>query len=212
MKMEWSSFFGALAGGVVGVLIILGGFLAWDEFNRRKEAKIEPQKIISLDDILESHLEQHIVQHFDTLFPGWRIYALNINADSSTANVKPIGIRYRTEAGEIDILCVDSEDNFVVVELKRNKAPDKVVAQTDRYMTWVEKTLAQANQQVRGLIIAKSFDKHLAYILAKRSNINLWTYNWQLEFDKNVVQKTLKKGNLMVDKSDEIERLSSISN
>lgn len=186
--MDWSSFVGALVGSVIGILALLGTFLVWEELDRRKSSRPGPAKPPSLDDILESQLEQHIVRHFDTLFPGWKIYALNVNADSSDSEGRPIGIRYRTEAGEIDILCVDSEDNFVVVELKRNRAPDKVVAQTDRYIAWVEKTLAQPNQQVRGLIIAKSLDKHLAYTLTKRHNLNFWAYNWQLEFDKEVVQ------------------------
>jgi hypothetical protein len=189
--MEWSSFVGALVGSVIGIFTLLGGLLIWDELNRRKSSQSGPPKPPSLDDILESQLEQHIVRHFDTLFPGWRIYALNVNADSSDSDGRPIGIRYRTEAGEIDILCIDSEDNFVVVELKRDKAPDKVVAQTDRYIAWVEKTLAQPHQQVQGLIIAKSLDKHLAYILAKRNNIRFWAYNWQLDFDKNIVQEAL---------------------
>lgn len=202
--MDWSSFFGAITGGTIGVIIILGMVFAWDEYNRRKETKIEPRKTIrSLEDILESHLEQHIVQHFDTLFPGWRIHTLNIDIDSSAANARPMAIRYRTGAGEIDILCVDSEENFVVIELKRSKAPDIVVAQTDRYIAWVKKTLAEPNQQVKGLIIAKSVDKHLAYTLTQRNNISLWTFDWRVEFDKSPIQKSLQKDSLILDKPGE---------
>lgn len=205
--MEWSSFFGAFAGGIVGVILVLGGLFVWETITRPEQAKVEIPKPPSLDDILESHLEQHIVQHFAALFPGWRIYPFNVNADGSDTGTKPIGVRYRTEAGEIDILCIDSEDNFVVVELKRNKAPDKVIAQTDRYIAWVEKKLAQPNQQVRGLIIAKSFDKHLAYTLSKRNNINLWTYSWLLEFDRSSVQETLRREKALAN-PDEVESLT----
>ena len=191
--MDWSSFLGAFAGGVVGVLIILGGFIAWDEL-RRKSSQPEPSpKPLSLDDILESHLEQFIVQNFDALFPGWRIHTLNLNTTNSNSKRNQRGIRYRTDAGEIDILCLDQEDHFVVVELKRNKAPDTVVAQTDRYIGWVEQSLAQPGQQVRGLIVAKSLDKHLAYILSQRQNVNLWAYTWQMQFDKNIVQTALEE-------------------
>ena len=203
--MEWSTFFGALAGGAVGVLVTLGGFIVWDEFSRRTQTKLEAPKPPSLDYTLESYLEQYIIQKFDSLFPGWSIYAVNIDASASETGARPLGVRYRTEAGEIDILCIDSEGNFVVVELKRNKAPDTVVAQTDRYIAWVEKTLAQPNKQVRGLIIAKSFDKHLAYTLANRNNLNFWTYNWKLEFDKGAIKRVLQKENMALDKANEVE-------
>ena len=58
-----------------------------------------------------------------------------VGTSNSNPNHKRTGIRYRTDAGEIDILCLDVKNNFVVIELKRNKAPDRVVAQVDRYRT-----------------------------------------------------------------------------
>lgn len=183
--MEWSSFVGATAGSAIGMLVVLGGVLIVEEIGHRKSSRSGPSKPASLDNILESQLEEHIVRHFETLFPGWRIYALNVNADGSAYEGRPKGIRYRTDAGEIDILCLDAEDNLVVVELKRDKAPDKVVAQTDRYIAWVEKTLAQPNQKVWGLIIARSLNTHLMYTLSKRTNIKFWAYKWLLEFDKS---------------------------
>ena len=193
--MDWFSFLGALFGSAVGLLIILGGIVAWDEFDQRKKTKTDVPKPLSLGDMLESHLEQHIVQNFDTLFSGWSIYALNVNAGNSDSGTRRIGVRYRTEAGEIDILCVDEEDNFVVIELKRNKAPDKVVAQTDRYIAWVQENMAQPNQKVRGLIIAKSLDKRLAYILSQRQNMTFWAYSWCLQFDTNAIQTELMETN-----------------
>ncbi len=191
--MDWSSFIGALIGSVIGFVILLLAIIGWDEFTRRKQRKADELKPPSFDNILESHLEQHIVQNFDKLFPEWSIYALNLDAGASNKNKRSVGIRYRTEAGEIDILCLDSDNNFVVIELKRNKAPDKVVAQTDRYIAWVKENLVQPNQQVRGLIIAKSLDNHLAYTLSQRQNIAFWAYSWHLRFDKNIVQSELVK-------------------
>ncbi len=98
------------------------------------EDQTQNAKPFSLDDILESHLEQHIVQNFDTLFPGWSIYVLSVNTENSNSGARRTGVRYRTEAMKIDILCIDEKDNFVVIGLKRNKVPDKALAQTDRYI------------------------------------------------------------------------------
>lgn len=68
----------------------------------------------------------------------------------------------------------------MVIELKR----DKVVAQTDRYMEWVKQNLAQADQRVRGIIIARSIDQHLQYILPRRPDINALQYDWELKLSK----------------------------
>jgi hypothetical protein len=187
--LQWSSFLGAFLGAVVGSLILIGGFTIWDEIERRKSKTRSP----SLNDILESHLEQCIVEHFNLLFPGWQIYNVpTMNADGSDSNDKPSGIRYRTEAGEIDILCTNSNNQFLIIELKRGKAPDRVTAQMDRYITWVQRNLAQEGQQVRGLIIAKSIDSRLAYTLSRRPNIDFWAYDWLLEFNKNASGEVLQ--------------------
>lgn len=183
--MVWPSFVGALVGGAIGVLVILGVFLIWDEYTRRISARSTPaHKPLGLDDILESHLEQYIVQNFQRLFPGWRIYSVDLSTDNSHKRANTIGVRLRTLAGEIDLLCVDTAEDLVVIELKRNRAPDTVVAQIDRYITWVENTIAQPDQKVRGLIIAKSLNQHLVHTLAKRPDIEIWTYQWLMELDR----------------------------
>ena len=190
--MPWSSFFGALAGALVGVIALVGAIAAWDYFvERRAQKRKESENYRSLDSILESHLEQHILAHFDDLFPGWEIFDDSpTRADTSDQDSKPSGVRYRTGAGEIDILCVDRQGDFVVVELKRHKAPDRVVAQVDRYVAWVKQNLAKPEQRVKGLIIARSFGSRLSHILSRRRGIRIWTYSWQLKFDKRPSRKT----------------------
>ncbi|HSN74117.1 MAG TPA: endonuclease NucS domain-containing protein [Anaerolineae bacterium] len=144
---------------------------------------------MSLDDVLESHLEQYIAQNFQRLFPGWRIHSLDLSTEKPQKRTANIGVRLRTLAGEIDMLCIDSAGDFVVIELKRNRAPDTVVAQIDRYIAWVENNLAQPNQNVRGVIIAKSQNQHLIHTLAKRPEIELWTYQWLIELNRDATKR-----------------------
>lgn len=184
--MDWSAFSGAAVGALVATLVIIGGIwalVAVDERRRNKQVK-HP----TVNNILESQIEEHILANFATLFSGWTIYT----EDDAKGNTRLAGAYYHTDAGQIDILCLNQTGNFVVIELKRNKAPDKVIAQVDRYIAWVEKNLAKPNQQVRGLVIANTLDKRLAYSLSRRPKIDFWAYNWVIVFDKNAIEHVLR--------------------
>ena len=78
------------------------------------------------------------------------------------------------------MLCTDEDNNFVVIELKRNRTPDQVVTQVDRYIAWVEKNLAQPGQKARGIIIAKKHSDHVVYSASRKEDIELWTYDLNL--------------------------------
>ncbi|RLI53114.1 MAG: hypothetical protein DRP09_16495 [Candidatus Thorarchaeota archaeon] len=187
--MLWTSFLGAFAGAAIGVLALIGIIVVWDYFAQRKENQAS-ESSLTLDSILESHLEEYITAHFETLFPGWKTF--DDSPESKTKpdkNSRPTGIRYRTSAGEIDILCIDRQGDFVVIELKRHKAPDRVVSQIDRYIAWVKQNLAKPGQRVKGLIIAKSLGSRLSHTLSRRRGIRIWTYRWQLKLDKRPNRK-----------------------
>lgn len=180
--MDWIAAGSAFAGALVGVVVVILGFLIWDYFDRRKSAAIAQEKPLSKakdlhEDILERHLEELVVSDFDRLFPGWVIYSTNAIGNDSA---RPSGIRYRTPAGEIDLLCTDENNNLVVIELKRNRAPDKVVSQLDRYLVWVEQNISKPGQSVRGIIIAKKHGDHVVYSVSRRADIELWTYDLRL--------------------------------
>jgi len=78
----------------------------------------------------------------------------------------PDGSKYQTNgAGEIDLLCKD-KDGYVVVELKRNKASDKTIGQTLRYIGWVKENLCQNSKtKVRGIILSRSHEKKIIYAI-----------------------------------------------
>ena len=184
--MLWPSFLGAVAGTVVTALLLIGMLLAWDYYAEKKQQRERAAKQQTLpDDILESHLEAYIAEHFDSLFPGWEIFddSAETLADSDQQH-RPLGIRYRTPAGEIDFLCVDRQGGLVVLELKRDRAADRVVAQVDRYVAWVKNNLAQPGQRVRGLIVARRFGSRLFHILSRRRGIRIWTHRWELKFNR----------------------------
>ena len=87
------------------------------------------------------------------------------------------GQEYDTRnAGRIDLLCIDGNGAFVVIETKKGKESDKVVGQIQRYMGWVKRNLAKKGENVRGIIIVNEFDEWLDYAVSVNENIRLLYY------------------------------------
>jgi RecB family endonuclease NucS len=179
------AFWGALVGAIIAVLVIVGFFLIWDTVSRWRERRKQSDASSAFPGKMsEKQLEEHIIENFAELFPGWQLYQSEALKEASQPAGKPAAVRYRTPAGEIDILCVDNKGNLVVVELKADKAPDKTVTQVDRYIAFAKENLAKSEQRVWGLIIADSYDNRLQHILKRRRGIRVWTYDWQFKFNK----------------------------
>ena len=93
------------------------------------------------------------------------------------ADLRLEGQEYDTRnAGRIDLLCIDRNGDFVVVETKKGKESDKVVGQIQRYMGWVKRNLAKGGENVRGIIIVNEFDEWLDYAVSVNENIRLLYY------------------------------------
>lgn len=93
----------------------------------------------------EDDLENFVLENLDVmdLGDGLKLYADNKGVQ---------GQQYPVDGHYIDLLTVDKSGNFVVIELKRDKATADVVGQILGYMKWVEDHLAQG-KPVRGIVI-----------------------------------------------------------
>lgn len=103
---------------------------------------------------LEKYLEEYVVKNWDNIKFGEKLH-MYLDEDGTT------GQQYTTDVGIIDILAVDDNNDFVVIELKRAESGYKVVGQILNYMGWVQDKLAQDGQKVRGMIIVGQADKTL---------------------------------------------------
>jgi RecB family endonuclease NucS len=68
------------------------------------------------------------------------------------------------------MLCVRPNGDFVVVELKRGRASDRVVGQISRYIGWVKENVAKRHE-VFGLILAADGDEAMRYAVAAHPNL-----------------------------------------
>jgi restriction system protein len=118
---------------------------------------------------MEEHLEDFLVANWSQteLAKEYDIY----EEDGEKAQ------QYPTDTGRIDILAISKDrKTLLVVELKKGKAPDAAVGQTLRYMGFVKDELAEADQNVRGLIIAQDDDQRIRRALSMVPNIGFYRY------------------------------------
>lgn len=104
---------------------------------------------------LEKHLEDFIVRN-------WSNTILNEKYDIYEQEGITVGRQYQTGSGPLDILAINKDKSeFLVIELKRDRASDVVVGQIKRYMGWIKRNIAREDQDVRGCIIALEDDPNL---------------------------------------------------
>ena len=86
------------------------------------------------------------------------------------------GVEYQTEAGRIDLLAKDANNCLVVIELKAGRAKDSALGQLLGYMG----CLSTVGTNVRGILVASSFDSRVVFAAKGLPNITLLRH--QLSF------------------------------
>ncbi len=127
---------------------------------------------------LEEHLEEFLIKN-------WKSTELGKLYDIYEVDGEEVGRQFQSDTGPIDILARSKDKKeFVVIELKRGRASDRVVGQIQRYMGYVKDELAEDNQTVRGIIIAFEDDIKIKRALSVTSNIDFYSYKIQFKLEK----------------------------
>ena len=120
---------------------------------------------------LESILE-------DFLVSNWKYteFAKNYNIVSSDG--KLVGKQFPVDTGWIDILAVSKDESeYLVIELKRGRASDRVVGQVLRYMGFIQREYCQDGKSVRGAIVANDDDLGIRNALSMVSGVDFYKYS-----------------------------------
>ena len=123
--------------------------------------------------VLEKYLEDFIVSNFAAIFKS----KLTLFVDDEGNE----GQQYSTDIGPIDILAIQTNGSFVVIELKKGRPSDQVVGQVLRYMGWVKRHLCHSGQSVQGLVICREPDQKLDYALEMTQGIEVKYYSVNFE-------------------------------
>ena len=122
----------------------------------------------------ESDLQNFLSKNLFLIEPGLMLY----HEEDISGVEFPAGNRF------IDILAVDSNNNYVVIELKVSRGYDRTVGQILRYMAWIKKYHADKNQAVRGIIIAREISDDLLLACSEIENIDLYEYRLSVTLEK----------------------------
>ena len=125
----------------------------------------------------EAHLRDYLVRNLGVIEEGLQPFV----DDSGNGPAE-----FRTDVGFIDIICVDKNENLVVVELKVDRTSDAVAGQILRYVNWVRRHLANG-KKVRGVIIGADISDRLLYSIDSDPTIEA------REYDMSVILKPPKR-------------------
>ncbi len=122
----------------------------------------------------EKDLQSFLSKNLPLIEPGLKLYE-----DEGINGLEfPAGGRY------IDILALDTNNNYVVIELKVSRGYDRVIGQILRYIGWIEKHHADPGQSVRGIIIAKEITDDLLLATSRVKDIDLFEYELSVSLKK----------------------------
>ena len=144
-------------------------------------------QIIATDELIEDPnvfaLERHLE---DFLVKNWAQTDLGNNYDIYEVDGELVGQQYPSDTGPLDILAISKDKKeLLVVELKKGRASDAVVGQIQRYMGFVMEELLEANQTVKGVIIALEDDLRLRRALSVTNNIEFYRYQVSFKLFKS---------------------------
>lgn len=127
-------------------------------------------------------LERHL---HDFLFHNWRHTQLAADWNIYSEKGSPeAGYEYPCPIGRIDLLARHkTEKKWLVIELKRDNSSDVAVGQVLRYVGWVRHHLAEPDDEVFGLIIARSVDQQLQYAIEPVPGLRAMTYQVEFKLD-----------------------------
>ncbi len=149
------------------------------ESNQHEELEDEVQAIE--EDIIESKefayekdLQNFLAKNLYIIEEGLTLY------EQEEIN----GIEYPAGGRFIDILAVDKQNNYVVIELKVARGYDRTIGQLLRYMGWIRQELADQEQLVRGVIVASNISTDLKLASSSLNYIELFEYKLSFSLEK----------------------------
>ena len=116
---------------------------------------------------------------------NWKSTELGQEYDIYDGGDGLVGQQLQTDTGPLDILAISKDKRrLLVVELKKGRAADTVVGQVLRYMGYVKEELAETDQTVLGVVIARDDDIRLQRALSMVPSVSFYRYQVSFRLSK----------------------------
>jgi len=140
------------------------------------DGKDKEECVESSEFAYESHLRDYLKNNLFVIETGMNLYR---DEEDNTI----VGVEFDAGGKRIDILAIDKNNNYVIIELKVSKGYEKVIGQILRYKAWVRKNLA-GDQGIRCIIIAKFITEDLKLAASETKDIELFEYDLKIDLRK----------------------------
>ncbi len=121
----------------------------------------------------ESDLRDFLAKNLEQVEPGLQLFR---RGDQT-------GVEFPVDGGRIDILAVDRDKRFVVLEFKLSQGRSRALGQLLYYMGWVDKKLG--NGPCRGIIVAKEIGEELAIAVKRVPGVSLCRYHLAVSIERH---------------------------
>jgi hypothetical protein len=142
-----------------------------EESVRFTSATLAEESIETHQFAFEAHLRDFLAKNLERVESGLQLYQ----------GANHLGIEYPVESGRIDILAVDRQGKFVVIELKLSQGRNRTLGQLLYYMSWVDQNLGSA--PCRGVIIASEISDDLRVAISRVPGVSLARYRMSFSVD-----------------------------
>jgi len=132
-------------------------------------------KISISNDEIENDIEETINSRLSLEKDLHSYLSKNISEIGQNLVLVEDGIEYQIDAGRIDLLAKDNQNNTVVIELKAGKANDSALGQLLGYIGCLSEK-PEKYKNIKGILVASDFDKRVIYAVKNLSNIKLVKY------------------------------------
>lgn len=125
---------------------------------------------------IESDLRDFLSNNLSIIEPGLKLYQRG----------EQRGVEYPIDDGRIDILAVDKNGKYVVIELKVSRGRNRAVGQLCYYMGWVDDHLG--NGTCRGMIISGEISEDLIIALKRVPGASVFRYRLSVTIEPSTNQ------------------------